>query len=423
MARVVFASAAYLGDVAPFVEPANRLADRGHDVRFLLPDGFHSLLSGERFGLETYPLDFSPAGMRADATHEHLMRHPWLNQVRLTRYWMRCGLVADPRRGLEALVHAFDGADVVVTHPTFGSATVPAAYHAGASVVVGQLFPMMMPTAQWAPPLAVSNPNLRSKRANQVAWRAFAWGSGVGLYDRQVNRHRRALGASPLRGNALLAWTERSRTVVLVSRHYFGDEPADWEDWRLEGFSSWSGPSHQQLDERVAEYLDAGDPPVLVCLGTSAAAGAGPAFATIADGLQSQGRRSLLLVGEASNLRHLRAHRGAFEFAPVPMVVGRCAAAVVSGALGTLAAALTAGVPVVVLPQLFDQLWHGRRVEQLGVGLMVTRPSRVPGAVPALLADPSYTERARALGAELAAEDGAAALVGVVERTLGTTGG
>jgi len=396
MARVVFASAAYLGDVAPFVEPANRLADRGHDVRFLLPDGFHSLLSGERFGLETYPLDFSPAGMRADATHERLMRHPWLNQVRLTRYWMRCGLVADPRRGLEALVHAFDGADVVVTHPTFGSATVPAAPHAGASVVVGQLFPMMMPTAQWAPPLAVSNPNLRSKRANQVAWRAFAWG---------------------------LAWTERSRTVVLVSRHYFGDEPADWEDWRLEGFSSWSGPSHQPLDERVAEYLDAGDPPVLVCLGTSAAAGAGPAFATIADGLQSQGRRSLLLVGEASNLRHLRAHRGAFEFAPVPMVVGRCAAAVVSGALGTLAAALTAGVPVVVLPQLFDQLWHGRRVEQLGVGLMVTRPSRVPGAVAALLADPSYTERARALGAELAAEDGAAALVDVVERTLGTTGG
>jgi sterol 3beta-glucosyltransferase len=102
----------------------------------------------------------------------------------------------------------------------------------------------------------------------------------------------------------------------------------------------------------------------------------------------------------------------------VPSVVPRCAAAVVSGALGTLSAALAAGVPVVVLPQLFDQLWHGRRVEQLGVGIMVTRPSRVPSAVTSVLADPQYAERARALAARLQAEDGAAALVDAVEATI-----
>jgi UDP:flavonoid glycosyltransferase YjiC (YdhE family) len=221
-----------------------------------------------------------------------------------------------------------------------------------------------------------------------------------------------------MKGNALLAWTERTRAVVLVSRHYFGDEPPDWPNWRLGGFSSWSGPSDQPVDGRVEDYLAAGEPPVLVCLGTSAAAGAGATFATIADGLRQQGQRSLLLVGDTSNLRDLNDEHGAFEFAPVPRVVGRCAVAVVSGALGTLAAALTAGVPVVVLPQLFDQLWHGRRVEQLGVGIMVTRSNRVPEAVARIVDDSSYTERARALGAQLAAEDGAAALVEAVDAFL-----
>jgi hypothetical protein len=59
----VFGSVAYLGDVAPFVEPANRLAERGHDVTFLTAAGYHDTLGGEKFSLATYPLDFSAPGM------------------------------------------------------------------------------------------------------------------------------------------------------------------------------------------------------------------------------------------------------------------------------------------------------------------------------------------------------------------------
>src|SRR6266508_3248750 len=414
MARIVVASAAYLGDVAPFVEPANRLVDRGHDVTFLTRAGFPPPLGGEQFELATYPLDFSPAGMRADPAHGRLLRHPWVNQVRLGRYWMRRGLVADPETGRAALMDTLEGAELLVTHPTFGSATVPVAQHLDIPVAVGQLFPMLMPTASWGPPVPIRNHNLGSV-TNRLAWHAFARGSGVALHDRAMNHHRRSLGVEPMRGTALLSWTAAARTVVLVSRHYFGEPPSDWTDWRLAGFSPWAGPSGQQVDGRVEQFVDAGDPPVLVCLGTSAATGAGRAFATIAEGLRQHGLRALLLVGDSANLEYVRDTPGAFEFAPVPVVVGRCVAAVVSGAFGTLAAALTAGVPVVVFPQLFDQLWHGRRVEELGVGLMVTRANKVPAAVARLLRDPAYGQRARALAAKLQAEDGADALVNAAE--------
>ena len=420
MSRIVFASVGYLGDVAPFVEPANRLVDRGHEVTFLTPPGFHRILGNERFRLAAYPLDFSPAGLRTDPKHGQLMRHPWLNQVRLGQYWMRKGLVEDSAAARDSLIRTLTGADALVTHPTFGSATVPVATHLGIGVVVGQLFPMMMPTSSWTPPLPARNHNAGSK-LNSGLWRAFARGSGTVLYDKEMNRYRRSLGIAPMHGTALLSWTEATRTVVLASRHYFGNEPADWTDstnWRLAGFSAWAGPSGQQLDERVDDFVEAGSAPVLVCLGTSAAAGAGRAFAIMADGLTRMGRRPLLLVGDAANLAYVHDVSGAFEFAPVPAIASRCAAAVVSGALGTLAAVLTAGLPVVVLPQLFDQIWHGHQVEKLGVGIMVTRPSSVPAAVAKLLRDPGYAERARRLGAKLQTEDGAAAIVEAVEALL-----
>lgn len=417
MARIVFSSAAFLGDVAPFVEPANRLVDAGHDVMFLVPQGFHKLLSGERFELATYPLDFSPSGMRADPENERLMRHPWRNQVRLGRYWMRRGFVADPSKASKSLLEVLDGADLLVTHPTFGSHTVPAAQHLDIPVVVGQLFPMLMPTSAWTPPLPDRNHNF-SRRINRLAWRGFARGSGMVMYDRELNRYRRRLGLDKIAGAALLSWTAAQRTVVMVSRDYFGDAPDDWGQWPLAGFSAWQGPTGLQVDERVEHFLDDGDPPVLVCLGTAAAAGAGDAFSEIANGLQQRGFRPLLLVGNSANLAQLDDVPGAFEFAPVATVAGRCSAAVVSGALGTLAASLTAGIPVVVVPQLFDQIWHGRRVEALGVGIMVTNPAKVADAVAKLHSDPGYGQRARELAARLQTEDGAAALVDAVTTTL-----
>ena len=417
VSRVVFASAAFLGDVAPFVEPANRLARQGHEVVFLTPPGFHGALADESFELAAFPLDFSPSAMRADPENERLMRHPWRNQVRLARYWMRRGFVADPGAATESFHDVLDGADVLVTHPTFGAGGIPVARHLGVPVVVGQLFPMMMPTSSWTPPLPDRNRDLGS-RLNRWTWRALARGSGAVMYDRALNRHRRDLGLAPMRGNALLSFTEAERTVVMASRHYFGDPPPDWEDWPLVGFSPWAGPAGRTLDPAVDRYLDDGDPPVLVCLGTSAAAGAGPAFATMARDLRARGLRPLLLVGDEANLSHLADEPGAFAFAPVDQVVARCAAAVVSGALGTLAAALTAGLPVVVLPQLFDQAWHGRRVEALGVGRMVTDPAAVAPVVVELLDRPSHRVAAQDLGAALRAEDGAAGLVDAVLAVL-----
>jgi rhamnosyltransferase subunit B len=416
--RFVVCSAAYLGDVAPFIPVAEALARRGHDVTFLAPEGYRPILTGRPFAFRPYALDFSAAAMHSDPRHERLMRHPWRNVVPWSRYLMAKGFADDPAGAARSLRSAFEGADAVVTHPTFGSASIPMARSLGVPVAVGHLFPMMIPTVSWGPPMGPTNPRL-GRVANRVAWRAMVRGSGPLFRDRELNVYRRSLGLPPMHGNAGWAWQEADRTVVLLSRHYFGEGADDWPPVTWGGFSVWSGGGEGEVAPEVDAFVADGEPPVLVTLGTSAASGAGEAFARIARDLDGRGLRSLLLVGDAKNLAPLRGRPGAFAFAPIVPLLPRCRVAVVSGALGGIAAALTAGVPVVVLPQLFDQIWHGRRVQDLGLGRLVRKPSQVAAAAAELANDPSQAERSRAFAARLAGEDGAAVLADAAEELAG----
>jgi len=274
------------------------------------------------------------------------------------------------------------------------------------------------PTSRWTFPHNNLSPDL-GVRINRVLYRAFAIGSGFTSCDRQLNAYRKRLGLPPRRGTVTDGWMDADRTVMLVSRHYYPEDKPDWPVVSWGGFSHWAGPvSERGLAPEVEHFLDAGEPPVLVTLGTSAATGAGKQFATIAAGLDELGLRSLLLVGNPANLEAVPDHKGAFVFAPLADVLPRCRAAVISGSLGTTAATLAAGVPAVVVPQLLDQVWHGDRLKDLGVGMRVRKARHVAAAVARIEADPGYRARAAELADKVKTEDGSDALVDAVESVL-----
>jgi rhamnosyltransferase subunit B len=418
MARVAVTSAVYLGDVAPYIPVARRLHDAGHEVVFVAPEGFRSVLEGEAFEFHPYAMECSPASMHADPVHTKLMRHPTRNVSKLGQYWMDRAFTDDPTTALRSLREGFDGAEVVVTHPTMGVASVPVARSMGIRVVVGQLFPMMIPTDHWTPPLGSRSMRLPAP-VNRATWSLLRTLGARAFRDDIINAERARLGFDPIRCNSGWAWSEADATVVLASRHYFGEGAPDWPPVTWGGFSIWHGPLDQELDGDLDRYVDSGDPPVIVMLGTSAATGAGAQFARIAADLDRHGLRSVLLVGDAANLADVSDRPGAVMFAPVTELLPRCQVAVISGALGGVAAALSSGIPVVIHPQLFDQVWHGRRVEQLGVGLVARRTGQVAAAVRRIADDPGFAERARGLAASMADEDGVGAISQTVESLIG----
>ena len=415
MAVVAVAAAGYLGDVAPYVPIANELVHRGHEVRFLTPVGFHPLFAGERFRLSTYPLDFSPAGMRDDTRHERLMRHPLRNTVGLGRYLMAKGYADDPAAAVASVHAVLDGADVLVTHPAFATVAQPVAAARGVPVVLGHLFPMLLPTRAWSP--AMPDRNRDFGPANRLMWGMGAAVAHLAFRGAEIGKLRRDLGLEPVNMTRLAEHADR--TVMLLPQRYVGRTAPDWPPMRWGGFSIWPGPAGQELDPELVDYLDAGDPPVLVTLGTSAALNAGEQFAEIARGLDELGLRCVILAGGPENLEPLRGRPGVVEFAPITKLLPRCRAAVVSGALGSVAAAISAAVPMVVHPQLVDQRWHGRRVQDLGVGLMARRTNQVAPAVGRVLAEPGFGSAMAALASDVAGQDGTMVAADIVEDLVG----
>ena len=92
------------------------------------------------------------------------------------------------------------------------------------------------------------------------------------------------------------------------------------------------------------------------------------------------------------------------------------------GGFGTIAAALRAGVPGIVIPHVIDQFYWGQRVSELGVGPKFIsrgrlRVKNLREAIVQALGDVGMREKAAELGDRIRAEpDGIATAVSIIEK-------
>jgi UDP:flavonoid glycosyltransferase YjiC (YdhE family) len=94
------------------------------------------------------------------------------------------------------------------------------------------------------------------------------------------------------------------------------------------------------------------------------------------------------------------------------VLLPRCAAIVTTGGMGTVMAALTAGVPLVVVPTADDKPAAAHRVAAAGVGIRLAprrcTPEALRAAVEDVLTDPRYRNNAQRAADLLAAAPGPA---------------
>jgi MGT family glycosyltransferase len=177
------------------------------------------------------------------------------------------------------------------------------------------------------------------------------------------------------------------------------------------------GPSHRFIGASLSngsnssEQLAAGDAPlVYVSLGTTfndAPAFYQACFEAFADQpyqvLLSTGGRAMDLPEPPANVRVM-------PFVPQMDVLQRASVFVTHGGMNSANEGLWCGVPMVVVPQRGDQFLVARRMAELGAGIAVmpaeATPARLRDAVGRLIAESSFRERARALGASLVAAGG-----------------
>jgi len=378
MAHVGIVSAAYWGDVMPFIPVAEELTGRGHRVTVAVPRGFHDVLAAGPWELRHLGTDFSP---RELARHGEVLDRADspLGMRAAADLWVR-QLCVEPAQDILDVLDDVDP-DVWFVHPSLYWLADMAAVRSGPPIVVGHLFPMMIPSAEQPPPTL---PASGGRHLNRLGWRMGRTMAGRMMYDGEINRLRATRGLEPITGNVGFGWQRARRTLLLSSEHYW-PRPSDWpEQVVTTGFTIWDGGG-AALPDGLAAYLDGGPAPVLVTFGTSAATNAGDAFTQVASAVEACGHRPLLLVGNDRNRGALAGRDDAWTFAPLPSVLPRCRAVVHAGGHGSTAAALYAGIPQLALPMVFDQVGHAARIRQLGVGTSLAFRRRSPARLAAAL--------------------------------------
>ncbi|GAA4693341.1 glycosyltransferase [Nocardioides conyzicola] len=160
----------------------------------------------------------------------------------------------------------------------------------------------------------------------------------------------------------------------------------------------------EPVDDEVRDWLEAADRPVVYVSFGSFLSARGDVLATALDGLRPLGLRVAVATGSAIGLPDLPPEWLARRYLPQVALLDRAAALVTHGGNNSVTEALTAGVPMVVLPFSTDQFAGAAAIEAAGLGSVLdpntVTPAELGTAVRAVLDGPP-AHLARTIGAEL----------------------
>jgi UDP:flavonoid glycosyltransferase YjiC (YdhE family) len=258
-------------------------------------------------------------------------------------------------------------------------------------------------------------------------------GAAVWMMKKVVNRWaaplaelRREIGLPPYPGNLIFdAMFSPLGNLALYSPVLGGVQPDYPPRTQVTGFAFYDEDPEEgaETGADLARFLAAGDAPIAFVLGSAAHVDARDFFQVSVEAARALARRAVVVTGSAP-APELSASADVFacRYARYSQLFAGAAAIVHQGGIGTLAQAMRAGKPEIVVPFLGDQLDNGTRVERLGAARVVAREKyqkeRVVAELGRVLNEPSYAAAAASIAAKMRSEDGVGQAVAAIQRVL-----
>ena len=422
--RIVLSTFGSFGDVHPYVAIALELKARGHLPVIATSEVYREKMEAQ--GIAFHPV--RPDLPSYDQPEE---------MARLLEELM------DPREGSERVMQlllphlrdvyddldaAVAGADLLLTHPLplvgplvaqvrkvpwVSSVLAPISFFSTRDPPVPPQIPALYGLMKFSPLIARGVMRLATIRMDRLM--------------EPVYRLRAELGLP--RGQQPLFAGQHSPTKVLaLFSKVMAEAQTDWPpDTSITGFPFYDRRDffgEAETASEVFEFLDAGSPPIVFTLGSSAFWVARDFYRDSITAARALGRRALLLIGHSRNLPETSLPDGvaAFEYAPYSEVLPRACAIVHQGGVGTTGQGLRSGKPVLILPHAHDQFDNAARISRLGCGRALARPrfNAETGTreLRALLENASYADRAAEVAEIVKQERGARVAADEIEKVL-----
>ncbi|MFL6228976.1 MAG: glycosyltransferase [Pyrinomonadaceae bacterium] len=425
--RIVLATIGSFGDVHPYIALALELQRRGHRPVVATSEMYREKM--ESAGVELHPVrpDDLPTHEEPDRFSEFLEKfmdqRSGMNEIlnRLVLPYLRATY--------DDLTSAARGADLIVTHPlTFMGRLV--AEKQGIAWASSVLAPASL-FSEHDPLVPPQLPAVHGLfKLHPVFFRA-----AMALGRRQlrplvnaVNEVRVEEGLPPTDANPILEGQHSPALVLALFSKVLAAPQADYPpNTFTTGFAFYDRRDffgETETERALLDFLDAGEPPIVFALGSTAFWIAKDFYRESIKAAQSLGRRALLLIGHERNRPAEALPEGitAFEYAPFGEVLPRAAVIVQHGGVGSTGQALRAGRPQLVVPFSHDQFDNGARVARLGAGRMLPRGNydarSAARELEKLLREPDYALKAAAAARVVQSEDGARTACDLIEEKM-----
>jgi UDP:flavonoid glycosyltransferase YjiC (YdhE family) len=412
--RILLTTTGSLGDLHPFLAIGLGLQERGHTVTIATSNTY-------RTKVEQTGLGFAPMGPHLDKESADFARKV-MHARNGPEYLMRRVLYPAVPAVYAEVTDAMRGADVVVTHPITYASQI-AAEKSGLPWISAVTAPISF-FSKYDPPVMAPMPILAKLRPlgsgvnGVLVWLAHA---KTKPWMKSITEFRASLGMPPGR-DPIFEGQHSPQCVLAMFSRLMGEPQPDWPPHvHVIGFPFYDQAEHgQELDPELQRFLDAGEPPVVFTLGSSAVLDAGRFYEESLLAAKHMGRRAVLLAGANAIAGPLPAGTAVFAYAPFSKILPRAACVVHQGGIGTCGQALAAGRPMLVMPYAFDQPDNAARLERLGVARVIGRnrytARRAAAELDRLLTDGNYAERAKELACSVAQEDAVRAACDTVEK-------
>lgn len=399
--RAILATVGTRGDVQPMLALAVALRRLGHEAVLACPASFGEWVV--RHGVEHRELGEDLQARLADASTA-----PEQSIRGMTAYFTEQMAKQAP-----ALLEIATGADVILST---GMAWMAASVAEKLTIpVLGVLPSTAAIRSRLHPPPLMPWFGLPTW-INGLLWWTYERSTNR-LMGGPVNAARASLGLSPIEafGDHLFVDTPN---VIAADDVVLPPDPAWAGRYPYVGALFLDDPA--PLDPELDAFLERGEPPVFVGFGSMAGEAPERVRGLIADTTRITGRRFVVLGG-AGLFERDAAPEGVFPLreAPFAKLFPRLAVAVHHGGAGTVATALRAGIPQVVLPMMLDQHHHAHGLLRAGLAPAAPTMKKVTAeklahAIEAALALPSEPRQAAA--ARCAERDAASAVIARLEQ-------
>jgi MGT family glycosyltransferase len=406
MTRVLFACWPFEGHLFPQMSMAIALRERGVKVAFYTDASMRELIEDE--GFEVHPFErVGPAWKRVHGRDRGTgSRREGLQLLRDAREWI-VGSIPDQVADLQDIAASWKP-DVIGAEASMW----------GPLLVLSELGPV--PVALVSPLIGAQVPAAGGPPARRLAARAGQFASA--RLRRRLDSIRADHGLGPM-GCSVNAYFGRLPLYLVLSVPELDGERHDLpESVHYVGACQWHPPE----PPTTVEWLDAlprERPWVHVTEGTSRFQDHF-LLRSAAGGLAGQSLEAILVTGrdvdaETAGVATPATNVHVADWLSHDVLLPRCAAIVTTGGMGTVIAALEAGVPLVVVPTGWDKPVNARRVVAAEVGVRLSprrcTPEGLRSAVEQVLGDPRYRRNARRAADLLAAAPGPAGAAQLIE--------